>query len=144
MLSTALKTRKATEAELFEIDDREDEMWQWARANGLGDKVTYGLWLAWDGDEAAANAPAFVFRPVNGPSMSTVHRLWLDRGLPAHTFAAWAAAGFERHTHNHRVEVRLSDCEHGCKVHRCECDDEQVQHMAVYGCPLDVESRVLA
>jgi len=29
------------------------------------------------------------FQPVSGPSIATLHRQWLDRGLPPHTWAAW-------------------------------------------------------
>jgi len=38
---------------------------------------------------------------------------------------------------NHRsiTEVRLSDCEYGCKVYQCkECQHEMVIHSQSYGC----------
>lgn len=41
------------------------------------------------------------------------------------------------HVHDlNLVEVRMSDCEFGCKVWRCEsCGEEMVLHSATYGCP---------
>ena len=36
-----------------------------------------------------------------------------------------------------RTEIRMSDCRYGCKVMRCDdCDAEQVEHRAAYGCPI--------
>ena len=29
------------------------------------------------------------FQPMGGPSLAAVHRQWLDRGLPSHTWLAW-------------------------------------------------------
>lgn len=29
------------------------------------------------------------FQPMEGPSIAGLHRQWLDRGLPAHTWATW-------------------------------------------------------
>ena len=45
-------------------------------------------------------------------------------------------AGRNAHSHDlNLTEVRMSDCEYGCKVWRCEsCGEEQVQHSATYGC----------
>jgi hypothetical protein len=33
------------------------------------------------------------------------------------------------------AEAGLSDCRFGCKVFRCTCGVERVEHMASYGCP---------
>jgi hypothetical protein len=34
------------------------------------------------------------------------------------------------------TEVRLSDCEFGCKIWRCNgCGEEMLLHSATYGCP---------
>lgn len=32
-------------------------------------------------------------------------------------------------------EIRMSNCEYGCKIYRCKCGTEHVWHSAVYGCP---------
>jgi hypothetical protein len=38
-------------------------------------------------------------------------------------------------SHMHTFEeVRLSDCPAGCKVGRCDCGAEAVEHRAIYGC----------
>lgn len=46
-------------------------------------------------------------------------------------------AGRNAHSHDlNLTEVRLSDCEFGCKVWRCEsCGEEMLIHSATYGCP---------
>lgn len=36
-------------------------------------------------------------------------------------------------------ELRLSDCEYGCKVFGCSCGGEHVWHSAIYGCPIGRE-----
>lgn len=36
--------------------------------------------------------------------------------------------------HNLGNEVRLSDCEYGCKVYSCSCGDEHLSHSRIYGC----------
>lgn len=41
----------------------------------------------------------------------------------------------EPHVHD-MVEAEMSDCSFGCKIFRCPCGDEQVRHMASYGCPI--------
>lgn len=33
------------------------------------------------------------------------------------------------------VEVAMSDCPSGCKIFRCWCGEQEVRHMASYGCP---------
>lgn len=38
------------------------------------------------------------------------------------------------HTHD-MAEAAMSDCPFGCKIFRCPCGEEQVRHMASYGCP---------
>lgn len=32
-------------------------------------------------------------------------------------------------------ELRLSECEYGCKIFACSCGGEHVVHSATYGCP---------
>lgn len=48
--------------------------------------------------------------------------------------AALPAVDVSYHEHD-MSEHRLSDCPYGCKVFRCECGDEELRHMASYGCP---------
>lgn len=33
------------------------------------------------------------------------------------------------------IEIRLSDCDYGCKLYECSCGSEHVWHSAIYGCP---------
>lgn len=76
------------------------------------------------------------FRTADGPSVAAIHRQWLDRGLPAHTWPAYLARMQQvRHAHN-LDEAEMSDCEFGCKVYRCSCGEARVEHMASYGCPV--------
>lgn len=35
------------------------------------------------------------FRPITGPTLATVHRKWLDRGMPAATWGAYAQEAAE-------------------------------------------------
>lgn len=44
-----------------------------------------------DREQAGQDADEDDFRPVPGPSLAALHRAWLDRGLPAHTWAQWVA-----------------------------------------------------
>lgn len=46
-----------------------------------------------------------------------------------------SAALVETHAHAFADEVRLSGCRFGCKVVRCGCGAETVEHRAIYGCP---------
>lgn len=98
----------------------------------------YCDWCDWpvfmhvDGEPCPRKDPA----PAR-PSLAALHRAWLDRGLPASTWAEWVRrwqAG--EHTHDlNLVEVRMSDCAFGCKVWRCEsCGEEMLLHSATYGC----------
>lgn len=54
------------------------------------------------------------FRPVQGPSLASIHRQWLDAGLPAHTWLTYLARWRETqapevpHTH-------IGQCNPACR-----------------------------
>lgn len=90
------------------------------------------LWFADESEHA--DEPDFDddSRPV-GLTVATIHRKWLDLGLPAHTWPAFLA---RHHVEHDMTERAMSDCEFGCKVFGCECGEREVRHMASYGCPI--------
>jgi len=43
----------------------------------------------------------------------------------------------KNHTCHYAIELRLSDCNHGCKVYQCrffDCTNEFLMHSTTYGC----------
>ena len=97
-------------------------------------------WPLIEAELALVDAEIRALTVVGGPSPLDWRRVRrAEQRVLRQTFAFVAGErrrSTESHVHDlNLVEVRMSDCEFGCKVWRCEsCGEETVLHSPMYGC----------
>jgi len=86
------------------------------------------------------NTPGMMNNPITDAmvveaAMGDIERMGMD--LDPSYLPELVERDKKNHTCRYEIELRLSDCNHGCKVYGCrypECDNEFLMHSTTYGC----------